>query len=192
MSFNEWNEVELGKVANVLSGYAFKSKDFCDNGVPVIRIKNIIPPYVNLDEVQYVSNELSEDKSRYKLKYNDILISLTGSNVNQFASAVGKVGRIKINKPMLLNQRVGKFEILNDNIYNMDFLYYLISTEEMHYRLAINASGAANQANISPTMIKNVKLPYPPIDVQKVIAATLSCLDDKIELNKRINDNLAA
>lgn len=190
MSFSEWKEVKLGVVANVLSGYAFKSKDFCDNGIPVIKIKNIIPPYVTLDDTQYVSKELSEEKIRYKLKYNDVLISLTGSNVNQFASAVGKVGRIKINKPMMLNQRVGKFEILDQNIYNLDFLYYLISTEEMHYKLAINASGAANQANISPSMIKNVDLPCPPIDEQMTIAATLSCLDDKIELNNKINRTL--
>lgn len=190
MSFGEWKEVKLGEVANVLSGYAFKSDDFCDNGIPVIKIKNISPPYVSLDDVQYVSKELSEEKSRYKLRYNDVLISLTGSNVNQFASAVGKVGRIKINKPMMLNQRVGKFEILNQSVFNLDFLYYFISTEEMHYKLAINAGGAANQANISPGMIKNIDLPCPPIDEQKSIANTLSCLDDKIELNNRITKTL--
>ena len=110
MGFSEWKEVKLGEVANVLSGYGFKSKDFRDYGIPVIKIKNIVPPYVTLDEVQYVSQELSDERNRYKIKYGDILISLTGSNVNQFASAVGKVGRVKINKEMLLNQRVGKFE----------------------------------------------------------------------------------
>lgn len=190
MSSNEWKEVRLGDVANVLSGYAFKSKDFCDGGIPIIKIKNITPPYVTLDDVQYVSKELAEEKSRYKLKYNDVLISLTGSNVNQFASAVGKVGRIKINKSMMLNQRVGKFEIIDESIYNLDFLYYLVSTEEMHYKLALNAGGAANQANISPSMIKNVNLPCPPISEQNAIAATLSCIDDKIELNNKINHNL--
>ena len=190
MSSNGWKEVKLGEVAHVLSGYAFKSIDFCDNGIPVIKIKNIAPPYVNLQDVQYVPQNLSDEKSRYKLIYNDVLISLTGSNVNQFASAVGKVGRIKINKPMMLNQRVGKFEILDQSVYNLDFLYYFISTEDMHYKLAINASGAANQANISPSMIKNIDLPCPPIDEQKAIVAILLCLDDKIELNNRINKTL--
>ncbi|WP_298836702.1 restriction endonuclease subunit S [Clostridium sp.] len=186
MGFSEWKEVKLGEVANVLSGYGFKSKDFRDYGIPVIKIKNIVPPYVTLDEVQYVSQELSDERNRYKIKYGDILISLTGSNVNQFASAVGKVGRVKINKEMLLNQRVGKFEILDENIYNLDFLYYSISTEDMHYKLAINAGGAANQANISPSLIKSMDLPCPSICEQKAIVAILSPLDDKIELNNLI------
>lgn len=190
MSFSEWKTIKLCEVANVLSGYAFKSKEFCENGVPVIKIKNIVSPHVSLDDVQYISKELANEKSRYKLKYNDILISLTGSKVNQFASAVGKVGRVKEYKPMMLNQRVGKIEIIDENKYNQDLLYYLISTDETHYKLASIAGGAANQANISPAIIENLLLPCPPIEEQKAIAETLSCLDDKIELNNHINKNL--
>lgn len=190
MSSSEWKKVKLGEVSKVLSGYAFKSKDFCESGIPVVKIKNITPPHINLDDAQYVSPNLAKEKSKYLLGYNDVLISMTGSNVNQFASAVGKVGRVKTHKPMLLNQRVGKFEIIDSDFYNLDFLYYLISTNEIHYKLAINASGAANQANISPSIIEDIELSYPPIREQKAIAATLSCLDDKIELNNKINKTL--
>ncbi|WP_410514048.1 restriction endonuclease subunit S [Paenibacillus sp. BR2-3] len=190
MSFNEWREVKLGEVSKVLSGYAFKSKDFCESGIPVVKIKNIVPPNVQINDVQFVSTELAKEKSKYLLGYNDVLISMTGSNVNQFSSAVGKVGRVRIHKPMLINQRVGKFEIIDLDSYNLDFLYYLISTDEMHYKLALNASGAANQANISPSIIEDIVLPCPPIEEQKAIAATLSCFDDKIELINRMNKNL--
>jgi len=186
-----WNECKLGDVADVLSGYAFKSKDFVEHGVPVIKIKNIIPPYISLNDIQYVSKELAKEKERYELRYNDILISLTGSNINQISSAVGKVGRIKFKqiKPML-NQRVGKFEIIDPKRYNLDFLYYIVSTAETRWKLASNAGGAANQANISPSNIKDLIIPIPPLPEQKDIASILSALDDKIELNNQMNKKL--
>ena len=96
MSFNQWQSLKVGDVADVLNGYAFKSKDFTDEGIPVIKIKNIVPPSIELSDVQYVSEELFNEKERFALKYNDILISMTGSNVNQIASAVGKVGRVRL------------------------------------------------------------------------------------------------
>jgi len=86
----DWDVAKLGDVADVLSGFAFKSKDFIDNGVPVIKIKNIVPPCVTKDDAVYVSQELYESSEKYQLNYNDILISMTGSNYNQLSSAVGK------------------------------------------------------------------------------------------------------
>lgn len=186
----DWDVAKLGDVADVLSGFAFKSKDFIDNGVPVIKIKNIVPPYVTKDDAVYVSQELYESSEKYQLNYNDILISMTGSNYNQLSSAVGKVGRVRLkDEPMLLNQRVGKI-ITNEKKCNKEFLYYNISTMETRYRLALSAGGSANQANVSPKQIKSLIIPYPPLEEQKAIAHILSTLDDKIEVNNQINKTL--
>jgi type I restriction enzyme S subunit len=186
----DWEIAELGELADVLSGYAFKGKDFVDYGIPVIKIKNIVPPYVSIDDVQYVSEQIFNESKKYQLKYNDILISMTGSNYNQMSSAVGKVGKIRLNNtPMLLNQRVGKI-IPNENLCNKEFIYYNISTMETRYRLALSAGGSANQANISPKQIKSLKIPIPPIEEQKAIAHILSTLDEKIEVNNQINKTL--
>ena len=67
----DWDVAKLGDVADVLSGFAFKSKDFVDNGVPVIKIKNIVPPYVTTDDSVYVSQELYELSEKYQLNYNE-------------------------------------------------------------------------------------------------------------------------
>ena len=183
----EWQEVRLGDIAKVINGYAFKSSDFKKMGIPIIKIKNIKKGGVVLNDLHFVSNNFLEEKSKYLLKFNDVLISMTGSNVNQFSSAVGQVCKFRYKEPMLLNQRVGKIEIIDNNKYDLDFLYYNISTNETHYNLAINATGSANQANISPDIIYNIILPCPPLEKQKKIASILSSLDDKIELNNRMN-----
>lgn len=191
MSFKEWKEVKLGDFVEILSGYAFKSKDFTDDGIPVIKIKNIVPPNVDFSDTQYVSEELYNEKIKYSLNFNDILISLTGSNVNQINSAVGKVGRVKTKKnKLLLNQRVGKVYVKEQSKYSNDFLYYYLIQEHVRYDLASSAGGSANQANINPQNIKDLKINVPPIEEQKAIAKILSDLDNKIEVNNKINKRL--
>lgn len=186
-----WKECKLGDIADVLSGYAFKSKDFVDKGIPVIKIKNIIPPIIDITDVEYVNEELYDEKQRYALEYNDVLISMTGSNVNQIASAVGKIGRVRLkNTKMLLNQRVGKLYITDKDQCDYNYLYYYLIQEEVRYNLAASAGGSANQANISPNQIKDINIKLPSIKEQKAIAHILSNLDEKIETNNQINKKL--
>jgi type I restriction enzyme S subunit len=56
--------------------------------------------------------------------------------------------------------------------------------------LALSASGSANQANISPEQLKSYKISFPSLSTQTAIAEILSSLDDKIELNNKINQEL--
>lgn len=57
-----YKEDVLGNYIEILSGFAFKAKDFVDEGVPVIKIKNICPPYVSLNDLTYISNEVAEQQ----------------------------------------------------------------------------------------------------------------------------------
>lgn len=187
----EFNWEPIGNYVNILSGFAFKSKDFIESGVPVIKIKNIVPPDVVLNDVQYVSDKFLTEKSNYVLNKGDILITLTGSNVNQMASAVGQVAKINFSKPSLLNQRVAKLIPKDKTKCNIDYFYYILSTEEMHYNLASRASGSANQANINPTIIKSMETLVPPVEIQNKIVKILKTIDEKININKEINKNLS-
>ena len=186
----DFNWEPIGNYVDTISGFAFKSKDFIDDGVPVIKIKNIVPPDVVLEDTQYVSDTFLIEKSNYVLTKGDILITLTGSNVNQMASAVGQVAKISFDEPCLLNQRVAKLIPKDTSKCNIDYFYYILSTEEMHYNLASRASGSANQANINPTIIKSMEALVPPIEIQNKIVTILKTIDDKININKEINKNL--
>ena len=148
----------LGKYIDILSGFAFKSKDFSDSGVPVIKIKNITPPYVSLDDITYVSNDIATQQKKFQVHYDDILIALTGSHINQMASVVGRIAKVKFFDKALLNQRVGKIYIADAVACNLDYVYYFLSQEKVKIELASKAGGAANQANISPTDIKNLQI----------------------------------
>ena len=177
----EWNNVKLGEYIDVLSGFAFKSKDFSDSGIPVIKIKNVSPPCITLDDLSYVPEDVAFQNLKYILKKGDVLIAMTGSHINQIASVVGRVGRVRYNDVTVLNQRVGKIINKNDKYSNLDYIYYFLSQYDVKVELAQKAGGAANQANISPSDIKNLYFPCPPIEVQNKIATILSRYDSLIE-----------
>lgn len=176
---------ELGKYVEVLSGFAFKSKDFSESGIPVIKIKNINPPEVSLHDVSYVPVSFLETHSKYVLDRNDILIAMTGSHINQWASVVGRVARVKYKEKSFLNQRVGKIIVTDTEKCDENFVYYYLSQDTVKIELANIAGGAANQANISPADIKGLRIPFPSVDIQRRIGEILSAYDDLIENNKK-------
>ena len=178
---SEWKKVKLGEYIDVLSGFAFKSKDFSDTGIPVIKIKNVSPPCISLEDLSFVPEVIAFQNPRYILEKGDILIAMTGSHINQIASVVGRVGRVRYDDITVLNQRVGKIINKNDDLSDIDFIYYYLSQYEVKVELAQKAGGAANQANISPSDIKNLLFPCPPIEVQHRIATILSRYDTLIE-----------
>jgi type I restriction enzyme S subunit len=192
MDFREWKKYKLREFVEVQNGYAFKSDDFTDKGIPVIKIKNIVSPRIQLEDAQYFNGEINLKLKQFLIKKGDTLISMTGSHINQIASAVGKIGRYQFDYPAMINQRVGKIYVTNEAIGNEDFLYYFLNQFETQFELAASAGGSANQANISPTQIKNLEILLPDIETQTRIAAILTSIDDKIELNCQTNATLEA
>src|ERR1700730_17809201 len=83
----------IGEVARVISGYAFKSSEFQDKGIPVIKIRNVRLGEVDLSESQFVDEKYLSLEDKYHVVAGDILLSLTGSHINQPDSVVGRVAR---------------------------------------------------------------------------------------------------
>ena len=87
---------------------------------------------------------------------------------------------------------MGKLFSTDKKLLDEDFLFYFFRQEDVTYELALNAGGSANQANISPKLIKSINFSLPPLPEQKAIATVLSSLDDKIDLLNRQNKTLEA
>jgi type I restriction enzyme S subunit len=175
----------IGYGASVFSGFAFKSSDLKGEGIPVIKIGNIQNRVVDYSNTQFFPEEkVTSRHEKYFLSDGDVLIAMTGQG------SVGRVGKIRIldSKKILLNQRVGKFAVDNINLDN-NYLYYIISSP-LYESILFNAGTGSGQPNLSPQDILSVEIPYPDIKEQKAIAATLSALDDMIELNNKINKTL--
>lgn len=182
-----FESVKLGDIASVISGYAFKSSEFGDVGIPVIKIANIRVGSVDLSDCAKVSPEyLSRINDKYRVNSGDILISLTGSHLTQPNSVVGRVARMPINGPQcLLNQRAGKVIIENEEQCDSGYLYRYLSLVSQRGDIAVMASGAASQANVSPTQVESLAIMLPGLGIQQRITSILSAYDDLIENNLR-------
>ncbi len=178
----------LGTVATVRSGFAFKSDDMGDLGLPVIKIKNVVPPTVDLSDCERVPEEVIAripNVERFELKEGDTLIAMTGATV-------GKVGRFpRSHERYFLNQRVGKVYLTAPEAADYRYIYYVLS-QDAYVRQMFGIADGSAQANISGSQIENLEIPLPPLSEQKAIAHILGTLDDKIELNRRMNETLEA
>ena len=184
---NNWKTYKLGDIADIQNGYAFKANELVEECITVIKIKNIISPNVSIDDVSYFKGDITTSLEKYIINNNDFLISMTGSTVNVMSSAVGKMGRYRLEKKSIINQRVGKIYVTEPDIASFEYIYQYLNRYEVHYNLALNATGSANQANISPAQIKDIDVLLPPFNEQQSIAQILSAIDDKIENNLAIN-----
>lgn len=177
----EWNEVELSRIAKLRSGYPFKSANWVDKGVPVIKIGNVKDGRIVADGCGYVSEELAETVPEWMTKEGDVLIAMTGY--------VGEVALVRHGQKFLINQRVGRFDFLEDSPVIPQFLFYYFRQQEVRSALETMARGSA-QPNLSAQDTGHLRVPLLPVEQQHAIAHILGTLDDKIELNRQQSETL--
>jgi type I restriction enzyme S subunit len=171
-----WNTGRLGDVCRVVPGYAFKSSDWRKTGIRVVKIKNIISDNsVDLANSDCVAESLLTPRlQKFAIGDGDILIAMTGATA-------GKVGRVRTNQRLLLNQRVAKIAPVEAD---SNFIWAIVSSHEYQERFFYLADGAA-QPNMSGSQIEGIEIPLPPLPIQRRIAGILSAYDDLIENNQR-------
>ena len=171
------NLIKLGEVAGVYSGYAFKSSDLCDNGIPVIKIANIQNKGVNRDCAQkFPKTKITTKLDKYFLQKNDVLVAMTGQG------SLGRIGKMNtLNGSYLINQRVGIVRSKSDDIIP-GYLYSVLSQDVYEKKLRALGLGAG-QPNVSGTDISNLKIPFPDKESRKFIADTHQTYNDLIENN---------
>jgi type I restriction enzyme S subunit len=175
--------VPLARIADICGGFAFKSADLGTAGFPVVKIANIQPPRVNLHACERVSPAKIVGLDKFRLRNRDIVMAMTGATI-------GKAGRVRTDDSIYLNQRVAKISAKAGNEFD-DFIFALVSQQGFDMLVLNNASGSA-QANVSADGIGRILVPELSPDEQLQIGRTIAALDDKVELNRWMNETLEA
>ena len=175
-----WKVVELGKYAEILNGYAFKSTDYVKKGVRLIRIGNVSFGYLIEKDDVFLPNNYIKSYQQYSLGNGDLILSLT----RPITSGGMKYCFVeKKHLPALLNQRVGKFQVNSPRI-TKEYLYHIIFSNYFVDELKIIAEGS-NQPNVSPNKLEKILIPIPSsTSEQEDICKYLSCLNIKINFIK--------
>ncbi len=162
-----FNSEPLSKHIKIVGGFAFKNSEYKSSGVPIIRISDFNNERLVLDNVVYY--EESPLLEKYELKESDIIIALTGGTIGKLGIVQAGLGKL------YLNQRVGKFEILNSDKFEKEYIYWIARGVE---GIVKNLAWGAAIPNVSPKLIEDLNFPIPSKDIQKNIIRFLNNLKD--------------
>ena len=185
----EWKEYKISEVIDEISmgpfGSNIKVDNFIDLGVPVLNGSNLQGFKLNENSFNYVSQEKADSLGKANAHRGDVVITHRGT--------LGQIIYIPDDSKFeqyVISQSQFRLKLKKD-IIRPDFFVYFFHTRLGQHRILMNASQVGVPALARPTStFKDVCIPVPPMEKQNTIMDILHSLDDKIEVNRRINDNL--
>ena len=165
----------LGDVCDILNGFAFKSEQYVEDGIRIIRIANVQKGYIEDSTPVFYPTD-SKDTKKYSLEEDDILMSLTGN--------VGRVAKLsKEFLPAALNQRVACLRIKAGVELDKAFLFNLLNSDYFEQQCIAASKGVA-QKNMSTEWLKEYEIPMFSLEQQNAIASVLDKVSELIALRK--------
>ena len=196
MAGEEWFECTVDDIKaaapNALStgpfGSAISSRYFVDDGVPVIRGSNLsqdVGVRLSDEGLVFLSDEKAREFSRSVARRGDLVFTCWGTidQVGLVDDRCRYSAYIVSNKQMKLTPDSGRV--------SSQFLYYLFSSPLMRERI-LNQGIGSSVPGFNLGQLRSIGLILPPLPEQRAIAHILGTLDDKIELNRRMNETLEA
>ena len=175
----EWKEVRLEECVSLLGDGLHGTPKYTENGeYAFINGNNLINGKIVIKPETKRVNEDEYLKYKKNLTDRTIFVSINGT--------IGNVGTYNGEK-IILGKSACYFNVL-DGI-DKAFIKYIVSSPSFKTYLETNATGTTIK-NVSLAQMRNYSFLLPPLPTQQKIAAIISSLDDKIELNNKINDNL--
>jgi len=174
-----WDVSSVGKVGKVITGKTppTNNHEYYGDDYPFVRI----PDMVNSVYIKKTNTRISQKGANYlgkiKLPKNSIMVSCIAT--------IGNVGITS--EESFTNQQINSL-IPNPHIADFKYLYYFFKNNKE--LLESLGGGGSVYSNISKSKFENMLVVLPNVMEQKQIAEILSSLDDKIELNRKINSNL--
>jgi type I restriction enzyme S subunit len=186
-----WVACGLGDLIEIEHGFAFKGEFFRTDppGDILLTPGNFaIGGGFKRDKLKYYDGLVPDE---FVLQPGDLLITMTdlsrgGDTLGYPAFVPDPTGR-----RYLHNQRLGKVLVLDATRLSKHFLYYLLCTNAYRSEILASATGTTVK-HTSPSRIEACQFLLPPLGEQRAIARVLGALDDKIELNRRMNKTLEA
>lgn len=166
---NNWKTKKLGEVCKLKNGFAFKSDNYLDNGIPVIRISDIKDGLIVPRNTVYVSEDSVYDN--YIINENEIIVAMSGATT-------GKFGIYKSKEKAYQNQRVGKFDIIDKKQLDNNFLLHQLHS--LKRQIEKDAYGGA-QPNISSKKIEEMEIVLPPLETQQAIVSKIEELFSELD-----------
>ncbi|MCX8735819.1 restriction endonuclease subunit S [Lactobacillus sp. B4026] len=186
----EWKTDKLGKVTKYVKGFAFKSKDYTNTGIRIVRVTDLTEN--KIDELKkdstFVSLKTAESYQKYRIYKGDIIITTVGSKTELKSSSVGRAIFVSKSVNYLLNQNLVKLSTINK--INSPFVYFLLCKPNYSNYISRIERGNANQANIAIDDLWKYKFKIPQFSEQQKIGDLFAKLDRLLDLQQQKLDQL--
>jgi type I restriction enzyme S subunit len=179
---SEWREVFLEDVADELTvGYVGPmASEYVPNGIPFLRSQNVEPLRVIQEDIKFITPQFHKRISKSALSPGDVVIVRTG-----------KPGACTVMPDSIPVANCSDLVIVRcGNKLDARFLAYYVNTVAADH-VSAHLVGAVQQ-HFNVGSARKLKMLLPEIGEQRAIASVLGSLDDKIELNRRMNETLEA
>src|SRR5690606_3909959 len=159
-----WRSMRISELGELISGFAFKSSDFNDAGIQLIRMGNLYNNKLDLSRSPIFLPKDYEAKliERYSTQKGDILLSLTGT---KYKRDYGFAIEINTNEKLLINQRI---LCIRPSI-NSKYLLYLLRDNIFRDQFFALETGGVNQGNVGVTNLAKIALEIPSVQEQQEI-----------------------
>jgi type I restriction enzyme S subunit len=175
-----WKEYKLGEIGEVITGNTPSKKNPKQWGdiMPFVTPTDFDAYNKNIwGSIRYLSEEGINAFQKKVLPADSVIVTCIGS----------QMGKVALNKKeCVTNQQINS--IIPHKEFNSDFIYYVISSMEDYLRNL--ATGGSTMPIVNKSTFEDITIKAPDYKTQTAIAEILSSLDDKIELNNKINKEL--
>jgi type I restriction enzyme S subunit len=183
----EWQEVRLTDLYDISSGLSKPAKDF-GSGYPFLAFKDVFNNYFVPDDLTQLVRSSEKEQKKCSVIRGDVFLTRTSETMHELGMssvALKDYDRATFNgftkrlRPKDCNELVPEY-----------IGYYLRSQKFRNEMLAF--STMSTRASLNNEMISHLRISFPSISEQEDIAWVLKSLDDKIQLNRRMNTTLEA
>lgn len=154
---------------------------YCDKGISLVRSQNVLDFAFSCDGLAYINDEQAKKLDNVEVFADDVLLNITGDSVARVCMMDPSY------LPARVNQHVAIVRGLKNRVIGSYILYYLQWKKQHLLQLA--SAGATRNA-LTKGMIEQLEVNLPSIDEQKKIVTVLDSLQNRIQLNQKVNDNL--
>ena len=179
----KYDTIKLSELAAIQTGpfgSQLHKEDYVVHGTPIVTVEHLGDRKFTKQNLPCVSDKDKERLKKYILKTGDIVFSRVGS-VDRCSYVSAEYEGWLFSGRCL---RVRPYEKLNP-----EYLYYFFSLEETK-QFVRNIATGATMPSINTKFIGEIPIRVPSLETQNKIASILWMIDDKIELNEKINKNL--
>lgn len=185
INLEEWREYSILDVFEVTNGLSKNRKEF-GFGYPFLTFKEVFNNYFLPENLLNLANSSDKEREKCSIKRGDVFITRTSEKFEELG--ITSVA-LKDYENATFNGFTKRLRPNNSVPIIPEFSAFYFKSPQFRTQI-LSFTTMTTRASLNNTMLNNLKVKIPPIEVQQKISKILKAIHDKIELNNQMNQNL--